>query len=452
MERNAFDMNIELRRRIERLRMMLSNPKVILPFMQAKFLGAVSQKQRVRGYLKWLPYMAAFCEEDRIRTKADDISERYREVRVFCLISDRIGEMIPRFLDIMDDLPGYESERIFPLFIAADCKNANNRLLRLMGRRISVIDNDNVFFWGAVLERVRVKINFAHRKYYYARNTSKDINPKWAVSLVSLNDEEEAEGRRKADMMGLSGEFVCISNRDSQYLNVSAPSGNWTYHDYRDSDINSFSLAAHELASKNLTCVRMGRFVQKRAEFENVIDYASNYYDELSDIYLSRHCKFFIGDNSGILEIPALMGTVTARTNVVPVFSGGMSCEVNSAGDFFIPKLYRDTKSDHILSFQEMMNLELSSIGTLDFFRTKKYGEHGIELIPNTPEDIRDLALEVNDRIDGVWHDTDEDIMNFNRYTQLMNEHIAKSGLPYYCFYKARPGAMFLRKHKYLLS
>ena len=64
--------------------------------------------------------------------------------------------------------------------------------------------------------------------------------------------EEEARGEAGLRAMGIpSGTpFICLTVRDSAYLTAHLRDGDYSYHNYRDSDIQNYVLAAEELANR----------------------------------------------------------------------------------------------------------------------------------------------------------------------------------------------------------
>jgi hypothetical protein len=69
-----------------------------------------------------------------------------------------------------------------------------------------------------------------------------------------------------------------------------------------------------------------------------------------------------------------------------------------------------------------------------------------IELIKNTAEEITEVVLEMNQRIDGTWIETDEDIELQERFREL------RKVVPQWQVQQSvRIGAAFLRRYKHLL-
>lgn len=62
---------------------------------------------------------------------------------------------------------------------------------------------------------------------------------------------------------------MCLNVRDSAFLSKSDPlnwskSRDWSYHNFRDSEINTYVAAAETLADMGYTVFRMGAIVKER--------------------------------------------------------------------------------------------------------------------------------------------------------------------------------------------
>ena len=70
---------------------------------------------------------------------------------------------------------------------------------------------------------------------------------------LDFTNEEEIYGKKMLNKFGLKDDdkFVCLAVRDSRYQlkKVSARFRDWSYHDYRNWDIDKFILSAEEVAN-----------------------------------------------------------------------------------------------------------------------------------------------------------------------------------------------------------
>ena len=116
-------------------------------------------------------------------------------------------------------------------------------------------------------------------------------------------------------------QFVCLIVRDSAYLDSQIPN-DWNYHNYRDSDIQNYVLAAEALAERGYFVIRMGAKVHAamNSAHPKVIDYATNgMRSDFMDIYLGAKCHFAISTGSGWDSIPEIQRRPVVFVNYVPV-------------------------------------------------------------------------------------------------------------------------------------
>ena len=84
--------------------------------------------------------------------------------------------------------------------------------------------------------------------------------------------------------------------------------------------------------------------------------------------------------------------------------------------------------------------------GADQFYISHEYKNLGIELVENSPEEIRAVAIEMDERLKGVWQDTEEDLMLRNRLMSIVRTNKSSDvRLPLM-------GANFLRNNRHLLD
>lgn len=258
---------------------------------------------------------------------------------------------------------------------------------------------------------------------------------------LSFTASEEKIGRDLLINIGIPSEsqFVCFNARDSAYLEFYKPNHSYKYHDYRDSTIHNYLLAAEEMTRRGYWAIRMGAVVKEKLNTNNarIIDYAVNHRSDFMDIYLCSRCKFFICDTAGIYAIASIFRRPIAWVNYIPLeYVPGWERK-----HIFIPKKLWLRKEKRFLTFREIIG---SGIGR--FLVNDEYDRLGIEVIENTADEIMNLAVEMDQRLNGAWHVTDEDEMLQQRFLALFKP----SGLNknFFC----RIGADFLRNNKELLQ
>lgn len=270
---------------------------------------------------------------------------------------------------------------------------------------------------------------------------SKNLVVKSKIHLQFTHDEIK-EAQTDLRKMGIPADsaYIGLIARDSGYLKTVFPERNWDYHNYRDSNIDNYVLAAEELAARGHYVLRMGAAVENPFKTNNpkIIDYAMNgYRTDLLDIYIAANCYFFISTGTGMDEIPVLFRRPVVRVNYVPIewIRGWLPDEIT----IFKKHWLKDKKR-----FMTIMEIIESGAGRWTY--SELFEEHGIEPIENTPEEIRDVVTEMEKRLKGVWETTEEDEELQKRFWSFFKPGELNP------VFRSRIGAEFLRQNKEMLE
>lgn len=368
----------------------------------------------------------------------------FKYVKICLLRYERIGhlavntDLFLRRLQLKED----GEKRIFYLGLSG--KPANRQLLKMLRRRISIIENRFLYdiFNASLLRKSSFCLALPYIKknehYIYA-----DTKP-----VLTFNNAEEIIGVKLLKKMGINGDawFVCFHSRDSIYLSNQwskqfSTSKDWSYHDYRDCDIENCVEAMRYISSCGGFAIRMGYGVARKLPESGdarIIDYASLYRNDFGDIYLSAKCKFFLGNTAGLILIPPVFEVPVACANWIPM---DQISPVLIKNVLLIPKKIWSIENKRLLTFREVLEGEIGH-----WSESKKYAEAGLEVVQNTAQEILDLAREMNERLDGCFKSTDEDEELQNRFRSLFR--------PHYNAYECPPhiAATFLRQNRELLE
>ena len=266
---------------------------------------------------------------------------------------------------------------------------------------------------------------------------------------LHFTDEEEARGQDNLRVMGipLGAPFVCLSVRDSAYLDSLQPK-DWSYHNYRDSNVQNFVLAAEELGNRGYFVIRMGAKVHQVIDSNHrmVIDYATNgMRSEFMDIYLGAKCAFCISVGEGFSAIPLIFRRPNVHASMVPL--GYLPTTVK---DFVgITKHHIDVDEGRELTLQEIFTRGVGLCVT-----TADFEAQGVTLIENTPEEIRDVTVEMAERLDGTWQASKEDESLQVRFWEIYRAGAANAvetrrGRPLHTqLLSGRFGAAYLRNNR----
>jgi len=259
--------------------------------------------------------------------------------------------------------------------------------------------------------------------------------------------QEEQFGRNELRKLGIpdGNSFVCFHARDSAYLETALPwtpllDRKWDYHNHRDSSIHNCILAAEESVRRGYFAVRMGAIVKEKLNAANprIIDYAMNGRTDFLDIYLGAKCRFFFGDTAGIMRIATLFRRPLACMNFISLEHMHTARDSNY---LFIPKKLWLRKQGRFLTFREILNSEIGKFGNIEQFEQAR-----IEVIENTSEEIKDVVIEMDERLKGVWLAAEEDEQLQQRFWALFKPGELNQAL------SSRIGAKFLRQNRKLLE
>lgn len=367
-------------------------------------------------------------------------------VRIGGLISSRIGHFAANtelYLCERDASIHRPLQRHVDLFYMA-YKPICNRQLATMWKRIlriwpawflaPVAWVNQLFPGGAVHE---IGTNIQHDRD--VNNLLDRISPHLQFTI-----KEEARGEAGLRNMGIpyGSPFVCLAVRDSAYLETHLKGNDFSYHNYRDTDIQNYVLAIDELADYGYYVIRMGVQVHQAINSNNirVIDYATNgMRNDFMDIYLGAKCEFCISVGTGFDAIPYIFHRPIVYVNMVPL--GYLFT--------FLKKSIGITKHHYkVKENREISVTEIFSLGIGFSVLSSDYESKGIQLIENTPEEIRDVVIEMAKRLNGSWQPHEDDEVLQNRFWKIFPINAVDSkGIRLHGEIWTRFGAQFLRNN-----
>lgn len=286
--------------------------------------------------------------------------------------------------------------------------NISNRFfLKLVKRKVYI----NKFFM-ILYEANRMLPN--HYKYEVLVGSSKSagltadlrgLENKTGVNL-DFNEQEHIQASKFLKEVGCNDKFICLSVRDSAYLERTFPEADFTYHEYRDSDIETYKKTIHYLLDKNYYVFRMGKIVKEplKIEHPNFLDYASSKHRcDFLDVWLMANCYFCISTATGLDEIARVFRKPINYVNAVPIGHFPSSYP----GCIWTPKT--------IISKDNMKKLSLNEIilnGSIDFPESGSYKSNldskNLKLIDNTEDEILESTIEMHEKLNDEWNFTKE--------------------------------------------
>lgn len=323
------------------------------------------------------------------------------------------------------------------IIVAPHKKVANVHLLNYWKHYIRIISSPLLCFFFEPLSRSRLT---SYPVFHFAFSVDSayfsEIQKRYfgRPALLALTESDSHRGWACLRDIGMpeGAWFVCVHCREDGYLgNVNQSS--------RNADINNYIMAMENIIKRGGWIVRMGDQTMKvLPPMEHVIDYAHlSIKSEWMDVFLCASCKFFLGSDSGLYHVANIFGVPAAIANFVHL-AGVLPY---GPGDIGIPKLIWSEKEGRYLSFKELLGYP-----TLHFYFDHSFTQAGLHPVENTPEDIRDFAVEMLDKVEGRLSYTMEDELLQERFKSLMNPtHFTYGSM-------SRVGRDFLRKYAFLLN
>jgi putative glycosyltransferase (TIGR04372 family) len=328
------------------------------------------------------------------------------------------------------------------IFAVLDCESPNRAFTSMYGRVVPFLDDDRPFARGVI--RYALPIFRLHRQYL-ARRQSENQLEIWSTSQPTLSFTKD-ENRRGIGLQGqvLSDNyspFVCIGVAEPIYYHIKHTSKKIV-----ETDLDLYSCmpswenyiaCTRELDNHAVKSVRMGQHVlENLSEIaqSSIIDYASEMRTEFGDAWLLANCKFVIAGGTGVYWMSSAMNRPVLITDTYDLCDSSYGVT-----DLAIPQLAWSKSEKVLLPFSWLM-------AHGEWGHQKSLIERGFEIVKNTAEEITEVVLEMNQRIDGTWVETDEDIELQERFKKLR-----QGQPPWKVQQSVRIGAAFLRRYKHLL-
>jgi putative glycosyltransferase (TIGR04372 family) len=306
-------------------------------------------------------------------------------------------------------------------------------------------------------------LNAKHYKFFSSQTfpltKTKDrdlenIIDKTPVNLT-LSNEDIKIGEEFLSKIG-NGEknikFVIMIVRDSSYLNNyfnhvnKMNAKDWSYHNFRDGNVDDYLPACEELTKLGYYVFRMGQVVSKKLDTKNpmIIDYASNgMRTELLDIFLASKCEFCISNGTGYDALPMIFRKPVIICNYAPV----AQVFTHSKKFLITFRHHYSKKLNKRLNLKEIFDEQLANIGKADGFTNED-----LILQDNTPLELKEAILEMESFVrNKEFENENSNILN-NEFWKVYSSMIKKHNLSYLQGnLLARLPVKFIERNKYLI-
>jgi putative glycosyltransferase (TIGR04372 family) len=258
---------------------------------------------------------------------------------------------------------------------------------------------------------------------------------------IGFNLDEDQIGEEYVQGLGLdaSSRFVCVMVRDSSYLESIDGERDWSYHDFRDTDIETYEGAINFLIERGYWVFRMGKAVRKEftVNHPRFVDYAnsSNRCDFL-DIWLVANCYFSISTGLGLDSIADVFRKPIVLVNYLPIL------DMEAWGSFItVPKGLIWERNQESLTLKEQLH-HTSLNGHY-------YRSNGIQVTDLDSTEITEAVMEMEERLSGSWEETEEDRLLQEKFWSELSSWSDYSKYHGWIHPEGRLGAHYLRRSKH---
>ena len=216
------------------------------------------------------------------------------------------------------------------------------------------------------------------------------------VKTISFSEKQKKYGESVLNRMPIpqNKKIVSIFARDSSYLSHKYPKKDWTYHSYRDCDIETYIEAIKYLINKDYVVIRIGSEYSKKLNFvdDNYFDYSlSDYKSAFMDLFIIYKSKFVLGTTSGATDVTAVFNVPFIGVNYAPFMESPLGKE-----DMFIQKKIINSKGE-IVPYKDI----ISDSRYYSFDGNKMEQLYGLKYFDNSAEEILDATREMNNIVNG---------------------------------------------------
>jgi len=223
--------------------------------------------------------------------------------------------------------------------------------------------------------------------------------------LLSLKEEDRDRGETLLTKLGMPDDawHVVLHVREAGYFGEDSP---WNHNRHRNSQIDTYIPAIKAITDRGGWVFRIGDpSMEVLPDMPGVISAAhADWRADWTDIFLIASARFYFGMASGPSTIPMSFGIPILGTNWIP-----LGPWTNGQKDLFMPKVLRNKSDGRILSLKEALTPPL--FGTFEPALLDTF-----DIIPedNSPDDLRDAAVEMMDRLEGTFSlsGDDEELQN----------------------------------------
>ena len=212
-------------------------------------------------------------------------------------------------------------------FVGEDC--CNSFLLKLVKRNLKIFWFIKYFYKIDKLLPGKSNLSIYPRDYRLIGSGGTDpdkIISKTKNNIVFSNEENELGFKYLREVGINSKKFVCFIFRNESYKKNYYPKINFSYHNYRNTNIESYYEALNYFTRKGYYVIRMGKGEDHPIKIKNdkIIDYSfSKFRSDFLDIWLMSQCDICFTSGTGLDDVALAFRKPILNVNLIPMAGRG---------------------------------------------------------------------------------------------------------------------------------
>ncbi len=361
------------------------------------------------------------------------------KVRIGRLYSSRIGHLIYNIDNYISNSKKINNHH-YSIFICEDFI-CNTTVFALWNKRKDLLLTKNFFLKNLIgfLEK------FFPKSFILINHS--EVHPEF--SLVSCSErnidieEENKKTRVILSDLNLDNPYICLHNRDSEYLKYKNLSDiNDDY--FRNFSFSDYEIAFQKMTNDNISFVRIGETTSNNylSNKYRIVDATGQKHSNENIVQVVNGSKFIVTGNSGIAQVSRILRKPQLFINYIPFKIEDFGAW--SAQSLFIPKKLYDNKRNKFLNFREISELPYD-------IHTKKFFEkHDLSIIDNTQDEIFLAMLEMNQLVDQNFIQKEENNNLQNLFWEMFKDNQYYNDLRFKI--RSRVPNSFLKLNKFMVE
>ena len=263
----------------------------------------------------------------------------------------------------------------------------------------------------------------------------------WTLPPSSLHAFEQNDTPDELKELGIKSQsFVLLASPSRKYYEKRFDGTEQEQIPSRLVELTNYLPALENILDHNIKIIRVGLDVDELpSELKSlpIIDYAGNFRNEVSELWLFKNCRFLISISCGAYWF-------TRRFNQPSILTDNYTFRVcGYFSTLYTPRLVQHVETGEFLSFRKL--LEYKNPNPFGYPRLMK--ECSLQYIQNSPTELVNAINEMLCLNNGSVKYSDKDIRLLNRFYEIL-EPGGFQNLEGY----AQPSLSFLRANPFLLE